>query len=323
MGQMIAPYTAIFAVIFSLWTLRQQYSQFVASQIEQRDAASQTQWREALKNLSIKDDSSVLSSALQMETFFRVHEYASLSRSSAATLLPLLGDGNHFDIVWKGIVTYTDESNQDDLISVAQNIGSEELALFHEVAGRRFSSTDVADQQLIDFLVDPDRPERKWTNEGNASAGTNTSAVAPTDNEYERDEALKPIKRATACTWKLRSITQSLQDLWAKKTLALDGKDLTGVMLVDGDLSGVDFSKAKLPPTLIHHCNLTGADFAGTQLDQVIITQPTGFKDSKWAGANWWEAEMLPCDLAQYLMKEYAPPDPAKGQSRVAQSCGK
>src|SRR5258706_6503378 len=89
MGQIIAPYTAIVAIVLSLLTMRQQYSQFVESQDEQRRTADRTQWREALKNVSFKNDASVLSSALEMQTFFNLPDYAYLSRSRAATLLPL------------------------------------------------------------------------------------------------------------------------------------------------------------------------------------------------------------------------------------------
>ena len=326
-GQIIAPYTAIFALVLSLLTLGQQYSQFAKSQDEQRKSAERTQWRDALKSLSFKDDASVLSSSLQLQTFFDVPDYASMSRSSATKLLPLLGQGSHFDIIWKGIIAKTDEGNQHDLITVAQEIGSEEFWLFQKVTGKKFSPDKVADMpSFIDFLVDPSRPERGWTNERGTSAGASSFGVTSSDSEYVRDGELNPIKRATASAWKLSTITQSLQYLWSRKELTPGGVDLNGVILLDGDLSGIDFSKSLAPPSIIHHCNLTGASFERMRLDQIVITQPTGFKDSKWGHANWWDAGMLSCELAQYLMDNFAPSDPGQkgtAQSLVAQSCRK
>ena len=327
-AQTLAPYTAISAVILSLITVAVQFHQFNTTLAEQRETAETTQWREAIKDLSTKDDSAVMSSAMEMQTFFASPQYAPQARTSAAALLPLLGDGSQFDVVWKGMVEMP-AKDQGVLIAVDRSIASEEFTLFHTITqtAKVFSNSNV-DLQFVSFLADPDRPEFNASDPGRIRPVT-TSQLSPGDasskssneslreEQYARDGELKPIKRALASSWKLDSISNTLGKVWRNNGIAPVNADLSAIVLINADLSKIDFSQTRRTSIIIHNCVLNDAKFQDAKLDQAILTQISQFQGSKWDRSSWWDADLIDCGLASYLKENYPPPD-AASESRAS-----
>ena len=317
-ARIIAPYTAIIALLVSVGTLAFQFWQVRTTEEDKETNAERTQWREALRNLSTKDDSAVFSGALGMQTFFESPQYAAQSRSSAVALLPLLGDGSEFDTVWEGMLEQTDERNQMDLVSVGRSVAAEEYELFRQITRTKFPLDRAGQRDFIDFVVDPDRPERDWVNPTNASSSappmdtssksSDSSTVSP--NEFARDREHNPMKRAKASSWKIDSISAGFRYVWLNRGIRSKSLDLTGVILVNHSLDGVDFSLATPTGVLIHHASLANARFENTRVGGAKFSQITAFRGSKWDGTHWWDAECMSRNLAEYLLSQYPPKDP-------------
>jgi len=83
---------------------------------------------------------------------------------------------------------------------------------------------------------------------------------------------------------------------------------------MNADFSGLDFSGVRLMG-VIHNSNLTEATFdKTTDLEGAIFSHITEFNRSNWTGANWWDANLISCDLARYLWESYRAAEPGKLQ---------
>jgi len=335
-GPAIANYLAVLAFLLSMGTLIFQYIQFRKTIDEQRETFNRTQWREALKSISVKDDSSVLSSALQMESFFKDPDYSKPSRSLAVALLPLMGSGDQADGLWESMLDNTrNTKDQLDLISVARTVAAEEEALFRK---QRNIVGEMNFSQKLEFLNFIKSPEEFLTQDNSfpgmekSKAGDKLALLEAThqaaqvatslpenslhgEDEYESDLRSRPLKRAKGDEWKISSISEGFGSLWRTHgDLKPMGQDFSGVILMGTDFRSVDFSTVTFNG-IITDCDLSETVFDRAQLRDAIIWNVRGFENSSWTGANWWESSLLSCQLATYLSERY--PSPGAYSQRV------
>jgi hypothetical protein len=304
-----------------------QEEQFHRTAEEQRMAAATSQWREALKNVSFKDDSSVLSSAMQMQSFFSYEPYSAQSRSMAATLLPYVTSGPAFDAVVDQLRSTSNVANQKDLISVMQLVVDEDWDLYSKAVKHG------SGKSFAEFMEDP----TGMIPEGTHLSVEDARRLSVTENQSERDRWYNPLKLALICSYNADSISKAMARLWREKKEMNPGPAklaLSGIVLENSDLRQIDFSGVNLKGTLINKCNLTGANLSGTTLKDAILndtalkdavlTGITAFDGSKWNGTSWWDASKMDCALAEYLHRNFPASHEAsaKAESLFKNSCG-
>jgi hypothetical protein len=313
-GTVITSSTAAFAIVISFFALEfqfyqfrkssaQQEEQFEKNSEEQREATQTSQWREALKNLSFTDDSAVLSSAVQMQSFFSYPPYSAQSRSVAAMLLPYVTSGPGFDSVVDQMRATSNARNQKDMISIAQSVVDEDWDLYTQAGGRG--------KPFADFLEDP----TGVISEGTQFAPRVKNASSATENQSERDRHDNPLKLALTCSYNADTISRALARLWRENKETNPGianVSLSGIVIENANLQKVIFSGANLEATQINKSDLSDGDFSSTEgrntnLDRAILVNIAEFKGSNWSGTRWWHAETLGCSLADYLHREFPP----------------
>jgi hypothetical protein len=340
--------TAAFAVVISFIALALQFYQFKATGTQQQEAAETTQWRDALKAVSIKDDSSVLSSAVQIESFFDHSRYSDQARSIAAMLLPCVTSGAGFDKITDQMrlspgdkATRSDLiSVQKDLISVQQGIIDEDWDLYNKARLKKRSvQKDFADflEDPTDMIADGDQ----FLSQGSkSSTGTKNSEIGDTRaavSQCESDRAYNPRKRALTCSYNADTVSRELARFWHEHSDVQPGPgkiSLSGVVLENANFADVDFSDTSLELATINNANLSHSKFSGASLKSAVLTSLvlngaifTGlrsFDDSKWNGSNWWEAQAMDCPLAEYLDQKFRAPAesaPAELEAFVRWNC--
>jgi hypothetical protein len=345
-GPAIAAYLAVLAFLISLSTLGSQIYQFNKTAEQQRETSMQTQWREALKSVSIKDDSSVLSSLLQVQSFVDEPKYEKPSRSLAVVLIPLAGSGAEVDSAWEALVEHThDNGAQTDLISVGRDIVAEEVQLFKEREQISGELDRTQQAKFIEFVTQPEEflkpyssasdPERPIASQdsltsidGGKDASRKLSVHEPNaeeESQYERERRLDPFKRANAATWKLNSISVGLEKLWKSPKKEVRPEHLEGMVLFGANYGAVDFSGAYLNDAAIVDSDVTGANFGCAHLENAVLLKVRGYTQANWDEAHWWKAKLLSCDLAQYLQQSHAPHDrrDVDDSAKVVQYCVK
>jgi Pentapeptide repeats (8 copies) len=296
----VASSTAALAVFLSMTALGFQFYQFRQGIAEQEKASETSQWRDALKNMSLRDDSAVLSSAIQMGSFFD-SRYSQQSRSVAAMVLPCVTSGAGFDAVASEMRKHSTNENQKDLVSIAQAVVAEDWDIYSRAKSRR------AMRPFADFLEDP----TGMIAEGEQFTSNDREPQISGQTECERDGRLNPLKRALICSYNEDTISKLLARLWRDNPLWDPGPahlGLTGIVLENADLTEVDFSGATLDKVEINSCKLARTDFTKAILRGVVFANITSFAGSKWQGAEWWNAAAISCDLAKYLNSRFPPP---------------
>jgi hypothetical protein len=318
--------TAAFAVVISLITLaiqlyqfrktsEMQQEQFKKTTKQQEDAAATSQWRDALKNVSFKDDSSVLSSTIQMQSFFSYRPYSAQSRSVASMLLPYVTSGAGFDAAVDQMRATSDKLTQKDMVAVAQSIVDEDWDLYS------LARKPGSNKTFADFIEDP----TGMIAEGTQFLPTGPAKLDQAQNEAEKDRWFNPLKRALTCSYNADSISAELARFWHDNKESHPGPahlGLAGIVLENADLTDVDFSNATLQEVTINKCNLKGANFSNAKLDHAVVTNISDFSQSKWDGAEWWKADRLDCNLAHYLSKAVqVSPKWAKKSAQLVRNC--
>ncbi|MGA1987272.1 MAG: pentapeptide repeat-containing protein [Candidatus Sulfotelmatobacter sp.] len=267
-------------------TLTQQVEQFGRTERQQAEAHEDTEWREALKDVSFKDPRSSLVGAFAMQGFFNNPRYRDQAREIASGLLANTINVSSFDEILTNMRDKTDGSNLAHMTSLAQMLGFAQRAK-HRMKGAASVTTAPFLTKDVDE-IDPN----------------------PKDFEHNADQQLK------VAAWEIDSVSQFLRQLWRDPNKGLSPQHyvLTGTVLENGDFDNLDFSgshldfgilynatfrnvhfkDATLKDLFVRHVNLEGADFSG-------VSEVTG---SRWEDTNWWRAKCVPPAMLEYLVQQ-------------------
>jgi uncharacterized protein YjbI with pentapeptide repeats/cell division protein FtsL len=278
----------LLAVVLTGVALVVQAWQFRLNAEQQREAAEDSQWRDAIKNLSIETSSKLLTGVFELQSFFR-SRYGKPARSIAVALLPRVQDEGGFDVVFGDLVDLTQADDQADLISVGRSLSNQERGLFQKALQiwQQAHGNQTPPPKFVDFVIDPS----PYFSEDNAEQAT-------------------LLTQALSLSWRIETVSADLGNLWQKRATVLTpaDQDLSLVILQGVDVHGVDFSGAVINGVVFDNAQLAGTVFDGV----------TKFSDSEWDGANWWDARSMSCELANDLNKRYHPSnDKAKTSSEA------
>ena len=279
--------TPLFAVLLTGAALLAQTWQYQSSAKLQVDVSEESQWRDAIKNVSMKDTGTTLISAFAMRTFFDSPHYSVQARTVAATLLPHVDNPDGFDNVLFDMLYDNSKSNQSHIVAVAKTLFNSQLDLYRVSV--------LANQPVkLEF-------------------GTLREILGDDDPPIFIQQDIASRKQAVAAAWMLDSVSDGLHDLWVSKSGTPQGMDLGGVVLEFGQFDGLDFSHANLRGGALYHADFKGVNFAGSSftrklisnvsLDGADLSGVTDFADSKWEYTNWWKAKCVSAELLAYLEK--------------------
>ena len=288
--------TPLLAVVLTMATLLVQSKQFSDSSKQQSDqfaanaklqiaANEESQWRDGIKNLSMKDASTTLVSAFGMHSFFDSPNYSTQARNIAATLLPQLDNPDGFDNIFFDLTDTANTANQGHVIAIAKTLFNSQMDLY----GINVHANTPAlpnFQTLKEMLGDDDPPKF-----------------------IQADAASRRLAGARA--WMLDSASDGLNDIWVSKSASPLGTDLNGVVLENGQFEGLDFSNAILQGGALYNADFKKAKFTGAVfsrklvanvfLDGADLSGIEEFADSKWQNSNWWKANCISKELLAYL----------------------
>lgn len=213
-------------------------------QIQQTKSGAQaqedSQWRSALEKTA-PDSNSAPIGALEMQSFFASKRYKKESRPVAATLLVGIDDRNLFDVIFFDLLDKTTKDDQQELIFLARALSSR-LRDKYEVrlaAGKE----RPADRSFEHFLKDPE----------------------DFYDESDLNQA-KALETIDADKWKLDSVSQGLIELWRNPKISPAEEDLSEIVFLNGDYSGLNFSHALLSGAGFYGtCNLTGVRYSNLE----------------------------------------------------------
>lgn len=300
-----AAVTPILAVFLTGVALVLQSQQFGASAKLQIDANEESQWRDAIKNISFKDPGTTLVSAFGMHSFFDSPRYSTQARTIAATLLPHVDNPDGFDNVFFDLLDTVNTSGQGHVIAMAKTLFNSQMDLYrvNELVNR---PTAVNFQTLREMLGDDDPP--------NFIQANSTSR-----------------RQAAASAWMLDSISDGLESLWINKNAMPKGADLGGVVFEHGQFNELDFSNANLQGGALYHADFKDTNFAGATFTRKLVSNVTfdganlsgveDFAESKWEYSNWWKAKCISKELLEYLEKNDATADPENKRAGNGISC--
>ena len=273
--------TALLAVLLTAMTLNNQTKESV----ERREAAEDSQWTEAMKQISLKD-ASVQTGIFGIQGFFDSRRHGIQAREVASALLPLTDNKDTFEIVLKGLVQHTDANNQRDLIGIAKTVAYNAWDVFNGLKTSNVPSGCPVDD-LVSFLNSIDRCY-----------------------QFKDGEELSIAKRSWLYSWEIDSMSDALGKLWQKGSpgVSPSNLNLSAIILENtGNLKGLNFSNSHLEGAVIHLCDLSGANFDRAQFQGAIFHQVQKFEGSTWKEANWWDAHSISCSLSKHLAKNYRP----------------
>jgi Pentapeptide repeats (8 copies) len=301
-----AAMTPLLAVFLTGAALVLQSWQFRASAALQTQANEESQWRDAIKNVSFKDPGATMVSAFGMHSFFDSPRYSTQARIVAATLLPHVDNSDGFDTIYFDLTDTTDESNQAHIIAISKTLFNLQMELYRvNVLTNRPTRIDL--QTLTEMLGDDDPPDF-----------------------IQRDAASR--RQAAANAWMLDSASDGLNDIWSvKKSATPRGTDLSGVILENGNFGGLDFSNAVLQGGALYNADFTGAKFTGAVFRRKLVSDAIldgsdlsgvlDFAESKWERSTWWNAKCISPELLDYLEKNDATASPENKQAGKAIPC--
>jgi len=300
-----ATMTPLLAVFLTGAALVLQSQQFSASARLQINANEESQWHDALQNLSFKDPATALTGAFGMHSFFDSPLYSTQAQVVAAALLPHVDNPDGFDDVFFDLTDTANAGNQAHVIAVAKTLFSSQMDLYRvNVLVNRPTLLDF--QTLREMLGDEDPP-----------------AFIQGDATSRR--------QAAASAWMLDSASDGLNDIWTRKSASPQGTDLSGVVLENANFGGLDFSNAVMQGGALYNADFTNAKFAGAVfrrrlvsdviLDGTDLSGVEDFAESKWERSDWWRAKCISKELLDYLEKNDATASPENKQAGNAISC--
>jgi Pentapeptide repeats (8 copies) len=247
-----------------------------------------SQWRDAMKSVTLASPDGALVGAFEMESFFGSQAHGENARSIASTLLPAIDDTAGFDVVFFDLqhrispilneqavaraTRYTEI--QIDLIGIGRMVANRARDLCQKATPTGCDTNDTGSPAFRRFVSSPGKVVKEFSD----------------------------LKLALAQSWELDSVGHGLAALWAGQRKQLDPEtvDLSGVVLAGVDLTNTNFSQANLKGALLWNSNFTGAD----------LSKVEKFAGSDWQDTNWWKAKAISCDLVRYLKTNFSPNKP-------------
>ncbi|HYL82919.1 MAG TPA: pentapeptide repeat-containing protein [Candidatus Angelobacter sp.] len=295
----VTPLTALLAVVLTALTLTNQVNQASTTLREERNAREDQQWTEILGKISLKDPSAVQVSAFGLESFFDSERHGPQARDMIAAILPFTDSNVGFEAVWKSLVRHTQSpSQQDHLVTVAGRVSTNLRDLFSELKGRQ-TPDQCPKTEIAEFLNRIDE-------------------CYPSLGGKDTPEA----KRGWLYSWEVDSATDAFAKLWhdQDKHIGPAGLRLSGLIFSNASTDKVnfrnlDFSKTWLDGSVVHSCDISGANFTGARFNDAELHDISGFQGSIWEGANWWDMKSISslqkCKLINYLNGTYPPKNSA------------
>jgi hypothetical protein len=307
----VTPLTGLLAVLLTALTLTNQVNQASMTVREERNGREDQQWTEILGKISLQDPSTVQVSAFGLESFFDSERHGAQARDMTAAILPFTDSNVGFEAVWKSLVRHTQfPGQQKELVTVAGRVSTNLRDLFAELKGRE-TPDECPKTEIAEFLNRIDE-------------------CYPSRNGKDTPEA----KRGWLYSWEIDSTTDAFAKLWHDKDKQISPADLrlSGVIFSNAynenvNFRNVNFSKAWLDGSVIHLCDISGANFSGARFNDAELHEISGFEGSSWEGANWWDmksvSSLQKCGLLNYLNGAYPPKNPVDSAkaARLAASC--
>ncbi|MGC2621342.1 MAG: hypothetical protein WA414_20020 [Acidobacteriaceae bacterium] len=219
----------VFTLCFQIYQTREQ-----SLQKEDSD------WRAALEKVSVDESTSAIG-AFEMQSFLQNRRYNSEARSIASAVLPTVRNRYEFDAAFSSLLADTTQNNQRDVISIASNLSNQVRNLYSATQKQAAVGPTFNNITLEGFVLDPD--------------------------QFIDDETQSGIlDQALTETWELDTVIQGLSRLWlpsGHKRLAVPkDADLAGIVFLNGNFNGVDFSGADMYDSyFIGRCHVENARF--------------------------------------------------------------
>lgn len=229
--------TVLITAIGIVFTLCFQIYQTREESIQKEDS----DWRAALEKVTVDESTSAIG-AFEMQSFLQNSRYHGEARSIASAVLPTVTNRYEFDAAFASLLADTTKDNQRDVILIASNL-SNQVRNLYSLAQEQPAGDDAALQNMTleEFVLDP-------------------SQFLADDTQSEAlDKALTEI-------WELDTAIHGLSSLWlpsgGKRLAVPKDTDLAGIIFLNGNFDGVDFSGAVMYDTyFIGHCHVETAKF--------------------------------------------------------------
>jgi hypothetical protein len=217
--------TVLITAVGIVFTLCFQFYQTREQAFEKEDS----DWRAALQKVSMDESSSAIG-AFEMQSFLGTSKYHTQARSIAAAILPAVRNRYEFDVALGNLLDDTNAQNQTDIITVAYNLSNSIRASYAAAVRKATTPTQPVQITLQQFILDPE-----------------TLLNDDTDSSQ--------LDTAETQAWELDSVIHGLSSLWPRsgrrahtgKGLALPKHaDLQGIIFLNADVTGVDFTRAAM-----------------------------------------------------------------------------
>jgi hypothetical protein len=216
--------TFLATFVFQIYQNRQQNSFQESQQRAQEDATANSEWRKALEDLTAKDGPSASVGAYEMVSFLGAAKYGDQALAIVPSLLTKIDNPLTFDVILFDINPHINQDNQSQLITIDTILARDLSDLYRTVThtdtsakNRSFGAFLQAPDQFIDGSVHADLLNQAWTQ-----------------------------------TWELDSVSSALSNDWKGVNWPAghptpQDQDLSGgVVFLNNDWSGIDFSGAEL-----------------------------------------------------------------------------
>ncbi len=239
-----------------------------------KEAAEDTQWREALRSAKETKGPEGAFGVTLLKSFFDSNRYAKASREVATQILGHMGDEDVFNLAFPEIMARTAWWNVGDVAMISK-----------ELQGA-YRSVDGDFQRLAEHR------ENLKRNGPPEQAG---QRLKSTDRQFdllthEKETFNNEIVRVSAAVVRLLRLPQTQHRSNEYEFV------LSGLQFIAEDLSNLDFHDALLRGTVFNKCDVTGSDFGELTENE--------FEDSNWDGTAWWRAKKISPELLKYLTSD-------------------
>jgi len=240
-----------------------------------KEAAEDTQWREALKSARVTSGPEGAFGVTLLKSFFDSPRYGEASREVATQILGHMADEDVFNSAFSEVVARTRWWNIKDIALISKQLQDG----FFTVTEKLDRLTER--RNAIKASVPPDQVDHRLKS-------TDDEVELLTREKYTFENEI--VQVSTAAVRLLR--TQENQTRSNEYDFVLNGLQFAGE-----DLSNLDFHDAKLRDTVFSNCDVTGCDFGGLTENE--------FSNSRWNGTAWWKAKRISPELLKYLVDRW------------------
>lgn len=281
--------TALLTVVISSFTLFSTALQFFITGCSQRRANLDSQWRSAVRTLSLSDSPASLTGALNLETFYDFPPYDESSRALVSNALHYIGgrDEDAFDTVFLHLAKGLRSGDGHYVYGIDAYLRSEEWKTYSEFSKSPNSICDSAEKDQLDVtcfrrqaseLPDHDKPPDDRLN-----------------MDAERlDWELDTVSRGIVAFWERHRPAQLLPRLlWWRRDPVIDFRaivlrydDSNGALKIYKDSNGILKADNAI---LLKDIDLSGTNFGGAYLSHLWLTGATTLEGADLSGAdvNW------------------------------------